>query len=543
MTTIAATHPLLLTSVLQKSLKLSSSSIQEHSAKLLASNIMHPDCLQLQNHGINSPSLASMKMEEKQQEEDLLEIEDDSEAEEEEEGNHSLQQSEEREEANDELEEEELSICSEDSNLSVGCENGNQQTGSNNLTHNLRAQRLLSLNNMGNLMQLNRASAFSSVMNQATTTVIPAVDISDARSSASTLIDETQVGDEDSLSGSAGMRLGALPQLGGLVIPNANSSPFQQEFLRKSHLYAEELMRHQMQLMAAARVGALNMQQHAGVTGGLLLSEANAAATAADKAAQLSNFAGIRSHLSAISKIGQLSAVASAAAVAAAASNRLQNQSQTKGISSLQQLEAQMQAHLPTLMPEQMEHGQNEDEPALKFSIDNILKADFGRRITDPLLKRQAAQSHRNSLRAAKHAKLHGSKISQNPSSGSSTELNNLMSSSVSNASSLNFSNTLANICTNSNDSSSTMASSNATNCDLLKSPNSQLGIGAVCGTGSGAAASVSSLSPQPADKQAESSEEGEGKSAGTGASGNGPIVWPAWVYCTRYSDRPSSGT
>ncbi|KAG8125131.1 hypothetical protein E2320_020356 [Naja naja] len=30
----------------------------------------------------------------------------------------------------------------------------------------------------------------------------------------------------------------------------------------------------------------------------------------------------------------------------------------------------------------------------------------------------------------------------------------------------------------------------------------------------------------------------------GVGASGEGqqPLVWPAWVYCTRYSDRPSSG-
>lgn len=31
--------------------------------------------------------------------------------------------------------------------------------------------------------------------------------------------------------------------------------------------------------------------------------------------------------------------------------------------------------------------------------------------------------------------------------------------------------------------------------------------------------------------------------STGTGAkSSGGPMVWPAWVYCTRYSDRPSSG-
>lgn len=27
-----------------------------------------------------------------------------------------------------------------------------------------------------------------------------------------------------------------------------------------------------------------------------------------------------------------------------------------------------------------------------------------------------------------------------------------------------------------------------------------------------------------------------------TGKDGQ-PMLWPAWVYCTRYSDRPSSGT
>eukprot|EP00079_Xenopus_tropicalis_P014073 XP_002944499.2 PREDICTED: homeobox protein engrailed-1-like [Xenopus tropicalis] len=27
-----------------------------------------------------------------------------------------------------------------------------------------------------------------------------------------------------------------------------------------------------------------------------------------------------------------------------------------------------------------------------------------------------------------------------------------------------------------------------------------------------------------------------------TPARKNDPMVWPAWVYCTRYSDRPSSG-
>lgn len=35
---------------------------------------------------------------------------------------------------------------------------------------------------------------------------------------------------------------------------------------------------------------------------------------------------------------------------------------------------------------------------------------------------------------------------------------------------------------------------------------------------------------------------EGTTASSGTGSSSTQPILWPAWVYCTRYSDRPSSG-
>ena len=59
MSTVATTHPLLLTTALQKSLKLTSSS-QAQTAGLLAPNIMHPDCLLLQKHGISSPRLAKM---------------------------------------------------------------------------------------------------------------------------------------------------------------------------------------------------------------------------------------------------------------------------------------------------------------------------------------------------------------------------------------------------------------------------------------------------------------------------------------------------
>ncbi|XP_041834453.1 homeobox protein engrailed-1-B-like isoform X2 [Melanotaenia boesemani] len=74
---------------------------------------------------------------------------------------------------------------------------------------------------------------------------------------------------------------------------------------------------------------------------------------------------------------------------------------------------------------------------------------------------------------------------------------------------------------------------------------------------------SSSSTSSSPSSKQ-NSSKQGEAASNGTGRyadspssimviSGNNgasppitkesqPLLWPAWVYCTRYSDRPSSG-
>nr|XP_008107927.1 PREDICTED: homeobox protein engrailed-1 [Anolis carolinensis] len=32
------------------------------------------------------------------------------------------------------------------------------------------------------------------------------------------------------------------------------------------------------------------------------------------------------------------------------------------------------------------------------------------------------------------------------------------------------------------------------------------------------------------------------GPAVGAKGEGKQPLVWPAWVYCTRYSDRPSSG-
>ncbi|XP_037296076.1 homeobox protein invected isoform X2 [Manduca sexta] len=102
------------------------------------------------------------------------------------------------------------------------------------------------------------------------------------------------------------------------------------------------------------------------------------------------------------------------------------------------------------------------NQNCLKFSIDNILKADFGRRITDPLHKRRvkSRQFETKSSPVKEPVKLDEPRVPE----------------------------------------------------------------------------------VKPGEKGAvDLSKEDSGSSQGSTA-GEGSMVWPAWVYCTRYSDRPSSG-
>ncbi|XP_048001917.1 homeobox protein invected-like isoform X2 [Leguminivora glycinivorella] len=96
---------------------------------------------------------------------------------------------------------------------------------------------------------------------------------------------------------------------------------------------------------------------------------------------------------------------------------------------------------------------------SLKFSIDNILKADFGRRITDPMKRKK------REVKEVKEAKeeVRVPEVKSGEKGGA---------------------------------------------IDLSKGDDSASNSGSTTGT----------------------------------TSGDGPMVWPAWVYCTRYSDRPSSG-
>ncbi|XP_061726398.1 homeobox protein invected-like isoform X2 [Cydia pomonella] len=97
---------------------------------------------------------------------------------------------------------------------------------------------------------------------------------------------------------------------------------------------------------------------------------------------------------------------------------------------------------------------------SLKFSIDNILKADFGRRITDPMKRKKRVE-----VKEVKEAKEEA-RVPEVKSGEKGGAI------------------------------------------DLSKGDDSASNSGSTTGT----------------------------------TSGDGPMVWPAWVYCTRYSDRPSSG-
>ncbi|XP_070068189.1 homeobox protein invected-like [Drosophila takahashii] len=402
---------------------------------------MHPDCLPLPlAQPGNSPQVRDEEEELMQAEcEEQLNIEDE-EDEAEEEGLHDLDL------------EDPASCCSETSVLSVGQEQSQAAQAALSAQAQAR-QRLL-------ISQIYRPSAFSS--SSITSTVLPP-------SEGPPLTPEE-----------------LLQQL-----PPSTGSTFQEEFLRKSQLYAEELMKQQMHLMAAARVNALTA-----AAAGKQLQMAMAAAAAATVP-------------SGQDALAQLTATALGLGPGGA------------GVHPHQQLLLQRdQVHHHHHMQNHLNNNENLHERALKFSIDNILKADFGSRmpkigglsghvgggitgggITGSGKTSAAANGTRNPLKVPKK---------------SGKPLNLAQSNAAAN-SSLSFSSSLANICSNSNDSNSTATSSSTTNTsvapvDLVKSPPPAGGAGT---TG------VASKS---------------GEDSGT------PIVWPAWVYCTRYSDRPSSG-
>lgn len=287
-------------------------------------------------------------------------------------------------------------------------------------------------------------------------------------------------------------------------IPNIiRPSPtrLQEEFLRKSQLYAEELMKHQMNFMAATRGLNISPKINEHLFGYPLRSDALSPIRAADepkigfrphiKSAELekkwsaiedrssqspegTHFRGIHSHLNAISRI-------------TSALGRDMTHLTSPGTLTSRDNSQSPPNHFHQIL------NNNINDTNLKFSIDNILKPGFGRRITDPLLKR--TNKNRKNSQRDKHGAPMDLTASNLPIPNATTP------------------------------PTTTMAGTTLPD-DTVKSPSPLRPTSQT---------STSTTTTVEQDKVTSTSN------SSTSSSG-GPMVWPAWVYCTRYSDRPSSG-
>ncbi|XP_063697604.1 homeobox protein invected [Culicoides brevitarsis] len=269
-----------------------------------------------------------------------------------------------------------------------------------------------------------------------------------------------------------------------------------EEFLRNSQIYAEELMRQQMSLVAAAQASTFSTTAQLSklVTARTLLEEKMGFRPTALSNRPLNpipdpsiNFRGIHNHLNAISQITQN--------LGASNTEKFTSPSPSDTSQSPPVMHTPIHANhaihaAAMFMNNNLKDHLNQDN--LKFSIDNILKADFGRRITEPLMKRSGKGSAGNAKKSQKQEEL---LLKQQMA-----RQNKRQSPPMSPQSSVG--------------DRSEGAPMDLTGGEMDRESNK-------------------SLSPSPA--------AGQGSSGG-GGDGKGPIVWPAWVYCTRYSDRPSSG-
>ncbi|KAL9707904.1 hypothetical protein quinque_011422 [Culex quinquefasciatus] len=312
-----------------------------------------------------------------------------------------------------------------------------------------------------------------------------------------------------------------------MKIPVMRPSPtrLHEEFLRNSQLYAEELMRQQMQIVAAARglnlspkpldptLGLVTRLQDNRSPGKPMFTEEQKLGfrphirgvgdlypdpnrwsdeRSVRSPPESSSFRGIHSHLSAISQITQNlnSDISKLTSPSSLTSMTSRESSQSPPNNQLQA--GNHAAHLLQLNNNIALNDQN-----LKFSIDNILKADFGRRITDPL--KRSGKSY---------AKKPSAEKPTTSAAPAAMDLTSVMTSAAG--------------CSGTNSSgpsrsfNSSSSSASGSEVDVPASPQSSTG----------------------------SSKTGEGTSGSTTTTSGsgGPMVWPAWVYCTRYSDRPSSG-
>lgn len=150
------------------------------------------------------------------------------------------------------------------------------------------------------------------------------------------------------------------------------------------------------------------------------------------------------------------------------------------------------------------------------FFIDNILRPDFGCRKDQGLGARERAQT---SGRERVHPAVSRPSHPGTP-------------------------------CQDSNCSSDSSTSSSASSTSAAASPKKSSGGGKGGGGGGGAAAAAASAGSGKGEERTSGGAAENTSSSLVVLNGSGaaatpesqPLLWPAWVYCTRYSDRPSSG-
>lgn len=317
----------------------------------------------------------------------------------------------------DDDDDDEKSRCSEDSELSVGqedlCDNDEIIINTNN-----HVKSTISLNNkLESIKKIDKLSVTSSCNSANVNIHNEMVDdvedeISNQSSSQCTVTSSTLCSPKENFKINCD---------NVIRVPVMRPSPtrFHEEFLRSSQLYAEELMRQQMSIVAAARgiqlSTKLNTDSPSVVlqinpianplavmpTTRLANNETNNSTSLVDSSLSIMsfrphlrnqsdqennnnlpvrtehlNFRNLHSHLNAISQI----------------TNNLTSDIRKITSPSLSSITSRESSQSP---PNYQQHPQNFfnhhqnqiNEQNLKFSIDNILKADFGRRITEPLMK------------------------------------------------------------------------------------------------------------------------------------------------------------
>lgn len=400
---------------------------------------------------------------------------------------------------------ERMSYCSDDSELSVGKEDIERINNSE--------QRLSIGGNRNNSIDILQQQQLNHHMRR------PSLDTTN----------------EETSNDSMRFAVSRLPQLAkdhdGLRFPLVRPSPtrFQEEFLRSSQLYAEELMKQQMSIVAAAR--GLNMspknqlaehsalalrrnleesvkvgfRPHIRLGGGGAVNNGISDIDQPSRSPENFSFRGIHSHLNAISQITQnIQKITTTPTLSMASRENSQSPPTNYNHNHLHPLHP-LHHHHQHLM------NNNLNDANLKFSIDNILKADFGRRITEPLKRKSSSQHKRNS------------KSNQNNTSTSSSTSSSASSSSLTNTNN------------NNNNNSASSKHSGLSAIDLTSSTASSTTISA-------SAAAALAEKQNCSNSNDETSSVTSNSASNNSNGGDNSMIWPAWVYCTRYSDRPSSG-